>query len=164
MCIYIYTYIYIYTFTYIYIYILSYTYIIYYTIVYTIPIIYVYIYIYILHILYMLIWLWSQLPVFVAVLAPNARLIILFIFLVALFRSGLISGGTIRNDCCAGKVSSFLTTTTTTTTTATCSQVSRCCLRLCLCEHQLGIDQIFQVGVSENSVPLNPMVNDHCPY
>ena len=23
---------------------------------------------------------------------------------------------------------------------------------------------IFQLGVSENSVPLNPMVNDHYPY
>ena len=22
----------------------------------------------------------------------------------------------------------------------------------------------FEMGVSENSVPLNPMVNDHCPY
>ena len=91
--------------------------------------------------MYVLIWLWSQLPVFVAVLAPNARLIILFIFLVALFRSGLISGGTIRNDCCAGKFSSFFNSTTITTTTATPHfRKSQDVVSWCLCEHQLGVD------------------------
>ena len=29
---------------------------------------------------------------------------------------------------------------------------------------KLFIFQSFHMGVSENSVPLNPMVNDHYPY
>ena len=36
----------------------------------------------------------------------------------------------------------------------------RCRSQFCCRSWELGID----MGVSENSVPLNPMVNDHYPY
>jgi len=87
--------------------------------------------------------LWLQLPVFVAVLAPNAK--------CAPYHPFHLPGrslpqrpylrGTIKNDCCAGKFSSFLTTITTTTTTATPHfRKSQDVVSWCLCEHQLGID------------------------
>ena len=30
--------------------------------------------------------------------------------------------------------------------------------------HSFILDENIHLGVSENSVPLNPMVNDHYPY